>query len=89
MGMTAPEIRVLQEFRRLAVDTLDLVTIKAIRHPEGGGDVPARGLVSKGFLTAGESDQSFVLTPAARAFLAIDAKPANESSTPAEQPAEE
>jgi hypothetical protein len=79
-GMTAQEIRVLQEYRRLAVDELDLPAIKLIRHPVGGGEGPAWSLVEKGFLTADETRQRLRLTERAREFLAIDARPLFEES---------
>lgn len=72
-GLTPQEIRVLQEFRRLAAETLSLEQINAIRHPAGGGETPAVALVAKGFLTA--EDGSFTITQAAREFLAIEALP--------------
>jgi hypothetical protein len=74
-GLTAPEIRVLQEFRRLTVETLALATIKAIRHPAGGGESPAVGLVAKGYLEADGMGESFTLTQRAKDLLAIDPKP--------------
>ena len=81
-GLTPAEIRVLQEFRRLTSDTLPLETIKAIRHPEGTlGEAPAASLAGKGFLT-GEGD-SFTVTAKAKEFLAIEAKPLVEETTPA------
>lgn len=72
-GMTAQEIRVLQEFRRVAADSLPLTAIKAIKHPVGGGDAPAVALAGKGYLTA--EGESFTLTPKAKEFLAYDPKP--------------
>jgi hypothetical protein len=77
--LTVQEMRVLQEFRRLAADTLTIETIRAIKHPAGGGDAPAFSLVSKGFLTADEGKVSFTLTSKAKEFLAIDYKPEHES----------
>jgi len=78
-GLTPAEIRVLQEFRRLTADTLPLETIKSIKHPAGAlGEVPAASLVSKGLLT-GEGD-SFSVTPKAKDFLAIEAKPLVEET---------
>jgi hypothetical protein len=77
-GMTAQEIRVLQEFRRLTVDSLPLTAIKAIKHPAGGGEAPAISLVGKGYLTA--ADEVFTLTPKAREFLAYDPKPEFEGA---------
>ena len=59
-GLTTPEIRVLQEFRRLNAETLPLDTIKAIKHPaSGGGELPAASLVEKGYLQTNGSPDSF------------------------------
>ena len=71
--MTVQEIRVLQEFRRLSAETLTLATIKAIRHPAGGGEGPAHTLAGKGYLVA--DGENFTLTEKARQFLAYDPKP--------------
>jgi hypothetical protein len=82
LGLTSEEIRVLQEFRRLNTDTLPLATIKAIKHPVGAvGEKPAVTLVAKGFLTAAE--ESYTVTPAAKDFLALDAKPLVEETSDA------
>jgi hypothetical protein len=78
--MTPQEMRVLQEFRRIAADTLGIAAIKAIKHPAGGGEAPAVSLVDKGYLTADASRENFTLTEKAKAFLAIDAKPTTEES---------
>lgn len=75
IGLTAQEIRVLQEFRRVTADTLSVATIKTIKHPTGGGEAPAFSLVDKGFLTADAARESFTLTPKAKDFLAYDPKP--------------
>ena len=80
-GLTPPEIRVLQEFRRLNGETLTAEQIKAIKHPAGGGETPAAGLVGKGFLT-GNGD-GFTLTQQAKDFLAIDARPMVEETSAA------
>ena len=74
-GMTPQEIRVLQEFRRVAAAEMPLAAIKAIRHPVGGGEAPAFSLISKGYLTADEARDKFTLTEKAKELLAIDAKP--------------
>ena len=74
-GMTPQEIRVLQEFRRLALETLPVVIIKAVKHPTGGGEAPAFSLVDKGYLTADAARENFTLTPKAKEFLAYDPKP--------------
>ncbi|HEY6844406.1 MAG TPA: hypothetical protein VI391_09575 [Thermoanaerobaculia bacterium] len=90
-GMTPAEIRVLQEFRRITTDTLPLATIKAIKHPTGGGEAPAVSLIDKGFLIADDGRQNFTLTPKAKEFLAYDPKPEFEeagAAGSAEEPAE-
>jgi hypothetical protein len=78
--MTSQEIRVLQEFRRLATQTLSIAAIKAVKHPAGGGEAPARDLVAKGYLTADETAENFTLTQKAIDFLALDPKPDVETS---------
>ena len=78
-GLTTSEIRVLQEFRRLNADALTLEQIKAIKHPAGGGETPAAGLVGKGFLTG--NGEGFTLTQQAKDFLAIDARPLVEETS--------
>jgi len=87
-GMTAQEIRVLQEFRRVVSDTLSLAAINAIKHPSGGGDAPAFALVAKGYLTVDDGRESFALTQKAKDFLAYDPKPEFEetSAASAEEP---
>ena len=73
-GLTTPEFRVLQEFRRLAADTLSLETIKAIKHPAGAlGETPAVSLMGKGFLTG--EDAAFTLTQKSKDILAFDPVP--------------
>jgi len=83
--MTAQEMRVLQEFRRAAADTLDLAAIKAIKHPTGGGESPALSLVDKGYLATDGSRERFELTAKAKEFLAINYVPEVESATPDEE----
>jgi hypothetical protein len=76
--LTSQEIRVLQEFRRLNAETMTPEQIKAIKHPAGGGEQPAAGLIGKGYLTADAG--GFALTEKAKAFLAIDARPMFEEA---------
>lgn len=88
-GMTPQEIRVLQEFRRVAAQTMPIATIQAIKHPVGGGEAPALSLVQKGYLTADDGRQNFTLTQKAKDFLAYDPKPEFEepsASETAEEP---
>lgn len=80
-GMTPQEIRVLQEFRRVAAETLSTDAIKAIKHPTGGGEEPAISLISKGYLTADDGRTSFTLTEKAKEFLAFDPKPEFEEAS--------
>ena len=80
-GMTPQEIRVLQEFRRLTVETMPVATIKTIKHPAGGGEGPALSLVQKGYLSADAGLQSFTLTAKAKDFLAYDPKPEFEEAS--------
>ena len=77
--LTSAEIRVLQEFRRANAESLSLDVIKAVKHPAGGGEVPAIGLVAKGFLQSNGSPDTFALTQKGKDFLAIDARPAEEA----------
>ena len=83
-GLTPQEIRVLQEFRRVASETLGVAAIKAIKHPTGGGEAPAFSLVEKGFLTVDAARENFTLTPKAKEFLAYDPKPEFEGGGAAE-----
>jgi hypothetical protein len=88
--MTEQEIRVLQEFRRLAAETMSVAAITAIKHPAGGGEPPALSLVGKGFLSADTARENFTLTPKAKDFLAYDPKPEfeGEGAAGAEESAE-
>jgi hypothetical protein len=71
--LTVQEMRVLQEYRRISAETLPLDTLRAVKHPAGGGEAPVKSLVSKGYLAEGEG--GFTLTPQAKEFLSIDYKP--------------
>ena len=82
--MTAQEMRVLQEFRRVAAETLPVAAIKAIKHPAGGGEAPAVSLVAKGYLSADAGAESYTLTQKAKDFLALDVKPEFEEAGSAE-----
>ena len=72
-GLTAPEIRVLQEFRRLGSDIVAGSVLNAVKHPAGGGLTPANSLVAKGFLTS--ADDQYSVTEKGKEFLAYDPKP--------------
>lgn len=86
--MTAQEIRVLQEYRRVGVETLAVSTITAIKHPAGGGEAPAVSLVQKGYLTADAPGDAFTLTQKGKDFIALDVKPDVESPAAEEAAAE-
>jgi len=77
LGLTTQEIRVLQEFRRLGKDALTSAEIGAIKHPFPAEEGPERSLLSKGYLTAGETD-SFALTPLADPLLSYNPVPEYE-----------
>lgn len=79
-GMTEQEIRVLQEFRRVASESMSIAAIKAVKHPSGGGEAPALSLAEKGFLTPDGARETFTLTPKAKEFLAYDPKPEFEEA---------
>jgi len=81
--LTTPEIRVLQEFRRIGSDTMTAAAIVAIKHPAGGGEGPARTLVEKGYVTADSAGESFTLTEKGKEFLQLDPKPEFESEAAA------
>jgi len=86
--LTIQEMRVLQEFRRIASDSMPADAVKAIKHPAGGGEAPAQSLAAKGFLTA-DGSGGYALTQKAKEFLAIDAKPSLEESAGASDAAAE
>lgn len=74
-GLTAPEIRILQEFRRVGRSQMSLAEITALRHPVGGGDAPAWSLVEKGYLSADGGRENLALTEKASEFLSYDPAP--------------
>lgn len=86
--LTVQEMRVLQEYRRTASESLSAEAIKAIKHPTGGGEAPAQSLVAKGFLST-DGSGSYSLTEKAKEFLAIDAKPLVEEAGGADEAAAE
>ena len=78
--LSVPEIRILQEFRRLSTDMLSLDAIRKIKHPAARGEAPAFSLADKGYLIVDAPSENFTLTDKAKAFLAIDCKPAGEGA---------
>ena len=68
-GLTAQQIRVMQEFRRKAQEELTSEEVGTINHPGGGdGAALASELVQTGFLEAAEG--RFRLTERGKQFLA-------------------
>jgi hypothetical protein len=88
-GMTEQEIRVLQEYRRVAGESLTIEAMKAIKHPAGGGEAPALSLVEKGFLTTDATRENFALTQKAKDFLSYDPKPEFEEGGASDEVAPE
>ena len=64
----------------MAVESLGIDAIKGIRHPAGGGEQPAFGLVDKGFLTVDAARENFTLTEKGKDFLSYDPKPEFEET---------
>ncbi|MBI2212466.1 MAG: hypothetical protein HYU52_02375 [Acidobacteria bacterium] len=75
-GLTPQELRVLQEFRRVAQEELTEAEICGIKHPDGGGIEPARSLLAKGYLEPASEGAGFRLTDRAKALLALKPAPA-------------
>jgi len=81
-GLTAQQIRVLQEFRRKAQDELTPEELDTIIHPGGGGGVdPASALASAGYIASAEG--GFRLTDKGREFLARPSMPLHGDDGPA------
>jgi hypothetical protein len=78
-GLTAPEIRILQEFRRLATEEMPVSQVAAIKHPFGGGEAQAWSLVEKGWLAADESRQTLTLQESAKELLAYEPAPGTDA----------
>ena len=76
--LTVQEMRVLQEYRRIACDTLTAEAIKAIKHPTGGGEAPAHRWWPRAF-SRRTAPAATTLTEKAKEFLAIDAKPCSKT----------
>ena len=79
-GLTASEIRVLQEFRRVGVATMPVAEIRSIRHPSKVGDEVVDALVRKGFLVCTVEDGAFRLTDHGVEFLAQSPAPEFEGT---------
>jgi hypothetical protein len=77
-GLTAQQIRVLQEFRRMSKETLSVEEVNGIRHPTDGGVAPAQELAASGYLSAATDGTTFSLTEKAKELLALDWKPYSE-----------
>ena len=85
-GMTEQEIRVLQEFRRVAVETLTSPRSRrsSIRPAAArSGDITDR----QGLLTTDAARENFALTPKAKEFLSYEPKPEFEEGRKASEEA--
>ena len=82
--LTVPEMRLLQEYRRLGVESLSLEAIRAIKHPTSVPSDLAQALVAKGFLTF--EGETFSLAENGKRFLERDVRPADEPAVAAETP---
>jgi len=72
--LKAPEIRILQEFRRLATKEMALDAVLQIKHPtreEGALD----RLLEAGFLNVSEDNSIYRLTETAESLLARPCEP--------------
>lgn len=87
--LTAQEIRVLQEFRRIGTETMSAAAIVAIKHPAGGGETPARTLVEKGYVTADASRETVTLSEKGKEFLQLDPVPEFETGAATDESAAE
>ncbi len=74
-GMTPPEIRILQEFRRLAAEEMALEAILEIKHPVAVDETPILDLEKRGMVASSEDGSLFRLTEAGETFLARPAEP--------------
>lgn len=72
-GMTAPAIRLMQEFKRAKVETLTADEFAAIQHPGAIEANPSQMLVDKGLISL--SDAGFELTELGKTFLERDPVP--------------
>ena len=73
--LTAQEIRLLQEFRRLTSKQLTRGQLEGVRHPFGETGPAISGLLQKGFLTNGDAADSYGLTEKGEKFLSYDPVP--------------
>ncbi|HEY5610408.1 MAG TPA: hypothetical protein VIL97_04325 [Thermoanaerobaculia bacterium] len=77
-GLSAQEIRLLQEFRRLEKEELTNEEIASVKHPATpGGDLPAV-LAEKGWLAPSGTDGRYALTEKSKELLAFDPVPIYE-----------
>ena len=74
-GMSPPEIRILQEFRRLEAEDMALATIREIKHPVAVDDAAVLELEKRGMVASSEDGSSFRLTESGETFLARPAEP--------------
>ena len=77
-GFRPPELRILQEYRRLARKAMTREEIDAIRHP-ASAEGAVEGLLEKGYLVPSGVEGEYLLTPVAEELLAVEPVPEWES----------
>jgi len=75
IGLTAPEIRILQEFRRLETKEMALDAVRQIKHPTKAPDEALDRLLDAGFLNVSEDKSTYRLTETAESLLARPCEP--------------
>lgn len=78
-ALTAGEIRLLQEYRRLERQQMSRAEMSQIIHPARPAEDPAAALTAKGFLALADDGEVYVLTERATEFLSYNPAPAPES----------
>jgi hypothetical protein len=73
-GLTADQLRILQEFRRKNSQTLTMDEIAAIRHPVGGGPDALESLIARGYARRGD-DGRIEIAPKGEALTGVDHLP--------------
>ena len=83
-GFRPPELRILQEYRRLSRKAMSRAEIDAIRHP-ASAEGAVEGLLEKGYLVPSGAEGEYALTPAAEELLAVEPVPEWEIGSAADE----
>jgi len=73
-GFRPEELRILQEYRRLARKSMTREEIDLIRHP-ASAEGAIEGLLEKGYLVPSGGEGEYLLTPASEELLAVEPVP--------------